>query len=44
MAPAEYQFVCFSKLKEAALFGGEVEALVPLNVAAALRNKFAAKG
>jgi len=43
MASAEYQFISSSMLKEAASFGGKVEALVPLNVAVALKEKFGTK-
>jgi pantetheine-phosphate adenylyltransferase len=44
MASPEYQFVSSSMLKEAASLGGKIEALVPFNVAAALRNKYGGKG
>ncbi len=40
MASVEYQFVSSSMLKEAASLGGKIEALVPPNVAVALRKKF----
>ncbi len=40
MASVEYQFVSSSMLKEAASLGGKIEALVPPNVALALRKKF----
>lgn len=40
MASPEFQFVSSSMLKEAASLGGNIDALVPPNVAAALKNKF----
>lgn len=40
MASPEYQFVSSSMLKEAASLGGKIEALVPPNVADALRKKY----
>jgi pantetheine-phosphate adenylyltransferase len=44
MASAEYQFVSSTMLKEAASLGGNIEALVPPNVAEALKRKFGSKG
>jgi pantetheine-phosphate adenylyltransferase len=41
MSSVEYQFVSSSLLKEAASLGGNINGLVPDNVAAALQNKFA---
>ena len=43
MASQEYQFLSSSLLKEAASLGGDIEGLVPKNVAEALRQKFQAK-
>jgi pantetheine-phosphate adenylyltransferase len=43
MASVEYQFVSSSLLKEAASLGGNIDGLVPLNVANALRKKFGGK-
>ncbi len=43
MASVEYQFVSSSLLKEAASLGGNINGLVPLNVANALRKKFGGK-
>jgi pantetheine-phosphate adenylyltransferase len=43
MCSVEYQFVSSSLLKEAASLGGNINGLVPLNVADALRNKFGKK-
>ncbi len=40
MASVEYQFVSSSMLKEAAALGARIEALVPANVAAALKKRF----
>ena len=44
MSAVEYQFVSSSLLKEAASLGGDIDGLVPDNVAAALRKKFFRKG
>jgi pantetheine-phosphate adenylyltransferase len=44
MASVEYQFVSSSLLKEAASLGGNIDALVPPNIANALRKKFGGKG
>jgi pantetheine-phosphate adenylyltransferase len=44
MSSAEYQFVSSSLLKEAASLGGNIEGLVPPNVAKALIAKFGYKG
>lgn len=41
---AEYQFVSSSLLKEAASLGGEIDQLVPPDVAAALRRKYPRTG
>ena len=43
MSRMEYQFLSSSLLKEAASLGGDIEGLVPKNVAEALRQKFQAK-
>jgi pantetheine-phosphate adenylyltransferase len=43
MSSVEYQFVSSSLLKEAASLGGNIDVLVPANVANALRKKFGAK-
>jgi pantetheine-phosphate adenylyltransferase len=43
MSSVEYQFVSSSLLKEAASLGGNIDFLVPPNVADALRKKFGAK-
>jgi pantetheine-phosphate adenylyltransferase len=43
MASAEYQFVSSSLMKEAASLGANIEALVPDNVAKALKRKFCNK-
>jgi len=43
MSAVEYQFVSSSLLKEAASLGGNIEGLVPPNVARALISKFGAK-
>jgi pantetheine-phosphate adenylyltransferase len=43
MSAVEYQFVSSSLLKEAASLGGDIEGLVPPNVADALRKKFGRK-
>jgi pantetheine-phosphate adenylyltransferase len=43
MSSVEYQFVSSSLLKEAASLGGNIDGLVPPNVANALRKKFGAK-
>lgn len=43
MASVEYQFVSSSMLKEAASLGANIETLVPVNVAVALRKKFCHK-
>jgi len=43
MSSVEYQFVSSSLLKEAASLGGNIDGLVPANVAAALRKKFSPK-
>jgi pantetheine-phosphate adenylyltransferase len=40
MASVEYQFLSSSLLKEAASLGGNIDVLVPPNVAKALRKKF----
>jgi pantetheine-phosphate adenylyltransferase len=40
MSSVEYQFVSSSLLKEAASLGGNLEGLVPLNVALALRTQY----
>jgi len=44
MSAVEYQFVSSSLLKEAASLGGNIEGLVPHNVAQALIWKFGGKG
>ncbi len=44
MSSVEYQFVSSSLLKEAASLGGNIDGLVPPNVAEALRKKFGGKG
>jgi pantetheine-phosphate adenylyltransferase len=43
MSAVEYQFVSSSLLKEAASLGGNIDGLVPPNVADALRKKFGKK-
>jgi pantetheine-phosphate adenylyltransferase len=43
MCSVEYQFVSSSLLKEAASLGGNINGLVPPNVAQALRQKFGKK-
>jgi pantetheine-phosphate adenylyltransferase len=43
MSAVEFQFVSSSLLKEAASLGGNIEGLVPLNVAQALISKFGGK-
>ena len=43
MSRMEYQFLSSSLLKEAASMGGDIEGLVPKNVADALKAKFQAK-
>lgn len=43
MSKVEYQFLSSSLLKEAASLGGEINDLVPKNVALALREKFQGK-
>ena len=43
MASAEYQFLSSTMLKEAASLGGDIESLVPPNVARALKEKFGSK-
>jgi pantetheine-phosphate adenylyltransferase len=43
MSSVEFQFVSSSLLKEAASLGGNINGLVPLNVADALRKKFGKK-
>jgi pantetheine-phosphate adenylyltransferase len=43
MCSVEYQFVSSSLLKEAASLGGNINGLVPPNVAVALHNKFGKK-
>jgi pantetheine-phosphate adenylyltransferase len=43
MSRVEYQFLSSSLLKEAASLGGDINGLVPSNVAQALREKFKTK-
>jgi pantetheine-phosphate adenylyltransferase len=43
MASVEFQFVSSSMMKEAAALGAKIEALVPVNVVAALMRKFGIK-
>ena len=43
MSKVEYQFISSGLLKEAASLGGNVDALVPKQVASALRKKFQGK-
>ena len=43
MSRVEYQFLSSSLLKEAASLGGEINDLVPKNVAVALKEKFHGK-
>jgi pantetheine-phosphate adenylyltransferase len=44
MSSVEYQFVSSSLLKEAASLGGNINGLVPPNVAMALKNKYTQNG